>query len=56
MVVEYFLCIFFGFFSYSCLYLDIVFLIQSLVYFVVISRAGEFDVLAVVAMLMSHSC
>ena len=34
-----FLCIFFGFFSYSCLYLDIAFLIQSQVYFVVIARA-----------------
>ena len=33
-----------------------VFLIQSLVYFVVIARAWKFDVLAIVAIVMSHSC
>ena len=41
---------------YSCLYLDIAFLIQSRVYFVVIAQAWEFVVLAIFAMFMSHSC
>ena len=50
------LCIFLGFFSYICLYLDMAFLIQSLVYFVVIARACEFVVLAIVAIVTSHSC
>jgi hypothetical protein len=50
------LCIRLGFFSYTCLYLDIAFLTHSRVYFVVIARAWVFAVLAIVAIVMSHSC
>ena len=47
---------FLGFFSYICLYLDMVFLIQSCVYFVVILRAWVFAVLAILAIVTIHSC
>ena len=47
---------FFGFFSYSCLYLDMVFLMHSCVYFVVIFRACVFAVLAIWANILIHSC
>ena len=47
---------FFGFFSYSCLYFDLVFLIQSWVYFVVILRACMFAALASSAKVLIHSC
>ena len=50
------LLIFFGFFSYSCLYLDMVFLTHSWVYFVVILRACIFAVLAIWASIFIHSC
>ena len=42
-----FLLIFFGFFSYNCLYLDIAFWTHSWVYFVLIFRACVFTVLAI---------
>ena len=51
-----FLLIFFGFFSYSCLYLDMAFLMHSWVYFVVILRACLFAFLAICAMVVIHSC
>ena len=51
-----FLLIFLGFLSYSCLYLDMAFLIQSWVYFVVILRAWVFAVLAILASVTIHSC
>ena len=38
-LLKIFLCICFGFFSYNCLYLDMAFLIQSWVNFVVIARS-----------------
>ena len=50
------LLIFFGLNSYSFLYLDIVFLIHSWVYFVVILRAFIFAVLAIWANVFIHSC
>ena len=50
-----FLLIFFGLFSYDCLYLDISFLIHSWVYFVVIFRACMFAVLAILAIVFIHS-
>ena len=56
MVVEDFFMYSFWFFSYSCLYLDMVFLIQSRVNFMVIVRAWVFAVLATVAIVMNHSC
>ena len=55
-LLKIFLCIRFGFFSYICLYLEIVFCTHSLVWFVVIMRACLFVVLAIVANVMSHSC
>ena len=55
-LLKNFLCICFGFFSYICLYLDISFITQSLVYFVIIVQAWVFVVLAIVANAMSHSC
>ena len=55
-LLKIFLCIRFGFFSYICLYLDMAFFTHSLVYFVVIVRACLFVVLAIVAIVMSHSC
>jgi hypothetical protein len=50
------LLIFFGFFSYNCLYLDTAFLTQSCVYFVVILRACMFVVLAIWANVFIHFC
>ena len=44
------------FFSYSCLHLDMTFLMQSRVNFVVIVRAWVFVVLAIAAIVMGHSC
>jgi hypothetical protein len=55
-LLKIFLCICLGFFSYICLYLDMAFLTHSQVYFVVIVRACLFAVLAIVAIVMSHSC
>ena len=49
------LLIFFGFLSYSCLYLDMAFLMQSCVYFVVILWACMLAFLAVVAKASIHS-
>ena len=43
-------------FLYSCLYLDMTFLTQSRVYFVVIVWAWVFCVLAIFAIVMKHSC
>jgi hypothetical protein len=50
------LLIFLGLFSYSCLYLDMAFLIHSWVYFVVIFRVCVFAVLAILANIFIHSC
>ena len=50
------LLIFFGLFSYNCLYLDMAFLTHSWVYFVVILRACIFAVLAILANVLIHSC
>ena len=50
-----FLLIFIGFFSYSCLYLDIAFLIHSFVYLVVIFWASLLVVLASVAKFLIES-
>ena len=50
------LLIFFGLLSYSCLYLDMAFLMQSCVYFVVILRACVCAVLAMLAIILIHSC
>jgi hypothetical protein len=47
--------IFWGFFSYICLYLDTAFRMQSLVYFVVIFLASLFAFFAMVAMVLIHS-
>ena len=55
-LLKIFLCIRFGFFSYSCLYLDMAFFIQSWVNFVVIARACVLAVLASAAIVTSHSC
>jgi hypothetical protein len=51
-----FLCTLLGFFSYNCLYSDMVFSIHSCVCFVVIVRAWLFTVLAIVASVISHFC
>ena len=53
--LKIFLLIFFGFFSYSCLYLDIAFLMHSWVYFVMILRTFMFAVLAILATVFIHS-
>ena len=50
------LFIYFGFFSYSCLYFMMAFLTHSWVYLVVIFRACLFPVLASVANVLIHSC
>ena len=50
-----FLFIFLGFFSYIWRYFDTAFIIQSLVYFVVIFLASLFAVFAIVAMVLIHS-
>ena len=50
------LLIFFGFFSYNCLYFDIVFFTHSWVYLVVIFLACIFAVLAICANILIHSC
>ena len=55
-LLKIFLCIRFGFFSYSFLYLVMALLTQSRVNFVVIVRAWVFVVLAIAAIVMSHSC
>ena len=55
-LLNIFLCIRFGLISYNCLYLFMAFLIQYLVNLVVIVRACVFVVLAIVAIVMSHSC
>ena len=56
MVVEDFFMYSFWVFLYSCLYLAMAFLIQSRVNFVVIVRAWVFAVLAIAAIVTSHSC
>ena len=50
------LFIYFGFFSFSCLYFMMVFLTHSWVYLGVIFRACLFAVLASVASVLIHSC
>ena len=55
-LLKTFFCIRFGFFSYNCLYLDMDFLIQSWVNFVVIARAWVLAVFAIAAIVTSHSC
>ena len=50
------LLIFFGFFSYNFLFLDMAFFMHSWVYFVVIFRACIFAVLAIWASDFIHSC
>ena len=55
-LLKTFLCIRLGLLSYSCLYLDMAFLTQSWVYFVVIVRARVLAVFAIVAIVMNHSC
>ncbi len=55
-LLKTFLCILFGFFSYSCLYLAMAFLMQSWVNFVVIARAWVLAILGIAAIVTSHSC
>ena len=47
--------IFLGFFSYICRYFDTAFIMQALVYFVVIDLASLFAFFAMVAMASIHS-
>ena len=57
MVIEdFFVYSFWIFFSYNCLYLDMIFLIHSWVNFVVIARAWMLVVFAIAAIVTSHSC